>query len=273
MKKLSITLALTGLLLSNAAIAKTVVFNESFTDGTRTNGPDAQDANWWTSTNKDAVEITKGSLGLVSGGSGRGIRATFNPQALPAGKSITATYTFTVPQTIGSNKESSFRVGLYNKSGRQGLDRDISSSSKKPSPLFNGLHGYMIDYDVNLNNASKANIDIRKKSAPTGRLLGTTKGYKHLGGGGNPYTFAPGQTYIGSISLKNVPTGVQVTGTLRNSSRQVLSTFTAVDRGMTTNNIGMLALHVNSKTFGSSKKVNTPDNGLDFRNVKVEVTP
>jgi len=35
----------------------------------------------------------------------------------------------------------------------------------------------------------------------------------------------------------------------------------------------MLAFHVNSKTFGSSKKANTPDNGIDFHNVKVEVLP
>jgi hypothetical protein len=36
-------------------------------------------------------------------------------------------------------------------------------------------------------------------------------------------------------------------------------------------NFGMLAIHANSKTFGSSKKPNTPDNGIDFTRVKLEV--
>jgi len=167
MKKLSITLALSGLLLSNVGIAKTVVFNDTFADGGRNDGPDATDTNWWSTTNKDAIEITKGSLGLVSGGSGRGLRATFKPQPLAIGKAITATFTFTTPQTIGTGKESSFRIGLYNKSGRKGLEGDLKSSSKQPNPLYNGLHGYMIDYDVNPKDASKANIDIRRHNNAT----------------------------------------------------------------------------------------------------------
>ena len=33
------------------------------------------------------------------------------------------------------------------------------------------------------------------------------------------------------------------------------------------NNFGMLAFHVNSKNFGSSKAADSPDNGIEFSNV------
>ena len=53
----------------------------------------------------------------------------------------------------------------------------------------------------------------------------------------------------------------------------MLSEFTAADAESRVTSIGMLAFHVNSKTFGSSKKKDTPDNGIDFSNVKIEVLP
>jgi len=136
---------------------------------------------------------------------------------------------------------------------------------------YDGLPGYMIDFDVNLADASAANIDIRKHNEDTqGRLLGTTKGYTRLGGGGEPYQFEPGQTYTGVLSAKLVGGGVEIAGTLSKGG-EVLSSFTQLDEGSDISTFGMLAFHVNSKTFGSSKERETPDNGLDFTNVKIEV--
>lgn len=272
MKRLISLVAVAGFMAGNA-MAASVIVNDSFTDGGRNNGADAQDTNWWTTTTSGAVEISKGSLGLVSGGSGRGIRATFAPQTLADGQTLKATFTFTTPKTLGTNRDSAFRVGLYDKAGRAALEGDLSASSKKPNVNYDGLPGYMIDFDVNLTDAAKANIDIRKHKQDTqGRLLGTTKGYKHLGGGGNPYQFAPGQTYTGVMTVQKVAAGVTVSGSLSQAGK-VLSTFGVTDKGSATNNFGMLAFHVNSKTFGSSKKKNTPDNGIDFTNVKIEVLP
>lgn len=265
-----IAIAVATVISAGSLQAATVVFNDSFADGGRDNGADAQDTNWWHTTNSAALEISKGSLGLVSGGSGRGLRTTFAPQALSVGKSIKATFTFVTPKTIGTKRDSALRVGMYNKAGRAALDSDQSASSKKPNANYNGLPGYMIDYDVGL---PKANINVRKhKKASTGRLLGTTKGYQDLKGGGNTYRFAPGQTYTGTMTIQQAANGVNVTGTLSQGGK-VLSQFTALDAGAKITNIGMLAFHVNSKTFGSSKKKNTPDNGIDFKNVKVEMQP
>lgn len=272
MKRFISMVAVAGLMAGNA-MAASVVFNDSFTDGGRNNGADAQDTNWWTTTNSSAVEVSKGTLGLVSGGSGRGIRTTFAPQRLADGQTLKATFTFTTPRTIGSNRDSAFRVGLYDKAGRGALESDQSASSKKPNKTYDGLPGYMIDFDINLNDASLANIDVRKHKRDTqGRLLGTTKGYQRIGGGGNPYKFAPGQTYVGVMSVQKVAGGITVAGSLSQGGR-VLSTYSVTDKGSATNNYGMLAFHVNSKTFGSSKKPNTPDNGIDFRNIKLELLP
>lgn len=272
MKRFIPIVAVASLMVGNA-MAATVIVNDSFTDGGRNNGADAQDTNWWTTTASDAIEVSKGSLGLVSGDSGRGIRTTFAPQRLANGQTLRASFTFTTPNTIGTDRDSAFRVGLYDKAGRAALEGDLSASSKAANVNYDGLPGYMIDYDVNLAAASEANIDFRKHKKDTqGRLLGTTKGYQHLDGGGNPYKFAPGQTYTGVIAVQKVATGVTISGSLSQGGK-VLSTYSTTDEGSTTNNFGMLAFHVNSKTFGSSKKANTPDNGIDFKNVKIEVLP
>jgi len=72
--------------------------------------------------------------------------------------------------------------------------------------------------------------------------------------------------------LQRLAGGVQVSGSLSQNGR-VLSQFSKLDEGSNTNNIGMLAFHANSKTFGGSKKRGAPNNGIDFRNVKVEILP
>ena len=257
--------------VSSAPATPGVKVDDSFADGDRTDGADALDTNWWTTTNSAALEIGEGYLGLVTGGSGRGLRTTFAPQTLQDGQTLKASFTFTTPQTVGTNRDSALRVGLYDKLGRAKLESDLGASSKKPNKTYDGLPGYMIDFDVGLKNASKANIDIRKHKDDTrGRLLGTTKGYKRLASGGSPYQFEPETTYVGTISVEKLSTGVTISGSLSQDGK-VLSEFGFTDEGSDVNNFGMLAFHVNSKTFGSSKKKDEPDNGIDITNVKVEV--
>ena len=250
-----------------------MVFDDQFTDGVREDGADEQDTNWWTTTNSSAIEFSEGSLGLVSGGSGRGIRTTFAPQSLSEGQVLKASFTFTTPESVGSNRDSAFRIAFYDKSGRAELEGDLSASSKKPNKSYDGLPGYMIDFDIGMDDITQANIDIRRHKDDTqGRLLGTTKGYKRLGSGGSAYQFLPNESYTGTISIKKIAGGVQIFGSLSQDDT-VLSEFNVIDDGSEINNLGMLAFHVNSKTFGSSKKPDTPDNGIDFTRVMVEVLP
>ena len=254
-----------------------VVFDDNFADGGRDNGVDPQDANWWTSSNSSAIEVEQGMLGLVTGGSGRGIRTTFDPQAISEGQTLKATFSFTTPDTIGTDRDSALRFGFYDKLGRVDLEKDQSASSKKPNSLFDGLPGYMIDFDINLSNVSESNIDIRKhKNDTQGRLLGTTKGYQRLAGGGSNYQIESNQNYHATIAVKRVASGIEISGTLSQGDILLTEFSTTDDTDDTddtdeTMNFGMLAIHANSKTFGSSKKPNTPDNGIDFTRVKLEV--
>ncbi len=249
-----------------------VIFEDDFADGSRDAGGET-DSNWWTTSSSSAIEIAPGALGLVSGGSGRGIRTTFAPQALADGQTLQASFEFTTPESIGTDRDSAFRIGFYDKQGRAELEGDLSASSKSPNPLYDGLPGYMIDFDIGLANPDAANIDIRKHKDDThGRLLGTTKGYERLGSGGAPYAFEPGTTYTGVMSVKKLANGIEISGSL-STGGEVLTEFSQFDEGSDVNNFGMLAFHVNSKTFGTSKKADTPDNGLDFSNVRLEVLP
>ena len=250
-----------------------LVFDDSFADGVRDGGEDALGTDWWTTTNSDALEFAPNMLGLVTGGSGRGIRTTFDPQALQVGQTVLATFTFTTPETIGENRDSALRIGFYDTLGRAELNGDLSASSSSPQSAYNGLPGYMIDFDIEMSDPDVANIDIRRHSDDThGRLLGTTKGYTHLAGGGDPYGFAPNTTYTGTIALSVLENGVEITGSL-SEGNTVLSTFTHFDEGSDVNTVGMLGFHVNSDTFGSSGEPNMPDNGIDFSNVRLEILP
>ena len=98
-------------LVAQADAATTTIVDDDFADGDRTK-TGALDADWWSSnsTSGNSVEIAVGQLGLVTGTSGRGMHATFASQDLLVGSSITATYEFTTPQTIGVNRSTAFKV-------------------------------------------------------------------------------------------------------------------------------------------------------------------
>src|SRR3954470_17179543 len=100
----------TVLISLSSITSATVIVNDSWADGGRNNGADPLDSNWWTSSSSQGIEVGVGSLGLVSGTSGRGIHTVFPTQTLTnVGDKIVATYTFKTPATIGQNLASSFK--------------------------------------------------------------------------------------------------------------------------------------------------------------------
>ena len=266
--RFGLAMGLAALTLTASARAAVVV-NDSWADSERTNGADAQDTSWWTSTNSNAIEDSLNSLGLVSGSAGRGIHGTFTPQPLAVGDVLTATFTFTTPTTVGT-ASTGFKVGMFNRSGNAAFEADLTASSGSPNALYNTLTGYMLDYDV---NTATADINFREKDSPgtTGQLLGTTTGYTGLDGGGDVYTFAASTTYTGVYSITRTASGLELTGSLSNGS-EVLSTFTTSDDSPTATTFDMLAFHANSNVFGQSSTPDTLNNGIDFSNITIEVT-
>ena len=184
--------ALLGALLVMAPTAQAVVIvNDSFADGGRNNGADPLDSNWWTSSSLNGIEVSAGSLGMVTGSSGRGIHTVFPTQTLAnVGDKLVATYTFRTPTNVGSGGAAGFRAGLFDTLGRAGLDADIEASSGTPNPLYGlfstptaALPGYMLDMDV---GTGTEDINFRQHdivptaATPTGRLMGTTTGFTNI---------------------------------------------------------------------------------------------
>ncbi|MCA9237574.1 MAG: hypothetical protein KDA44_19005 [Planctomycetales bacterium] len=253
-----------------ATAAMIDVVDDSWVDGDRTNGADPLDTDWWASTTSSAIEVTIGppnSLGLVTGTSGRGIHGTFASQALVnVGDTLTATFTFTTPATIGGGS-AAYKIGLFNSNGSD-LAQDISASSGSPNALYNPVEGYMMDYDV---NTSTENIQFRVRSAVSGQLLATTGDYTPVSSGGDPYTLAPGTTYTGVFSIAKAAAGLDLSGSLSDGAG-LLSTYSTSDPTGTIGSLDVLAFHANSRIFGSTNASGDPDNGIEFSNIKIEFT-
>jgi hypothetical protein len=270
-----------GFLTMAPTVGAALIVDDSWADGGRTNGADPLDSNWWTSASTNGIEVSVGSLGMVTGSSGRGIHTIFPTQTLAnVGDSLIARYTFTTPATVGGGSGSgAFRAGLFDTLGRAGLDADVSSSSGSPNSLYGyfatntvGLPGYMLDMDVGTGTedlSHRQHDTPVTASTPTGRLMGTTTGFTQLSPTGPDavYTFAPNTTYTGSMKLTRVSaTDMQITSTLGNASHSNTDAFDSAS-------IGMLAFWANSNIFGSSANPGEANNGVDFSNVQIEFIP
>lgn len=267
-------------LLAPAYAAPVLIVDDSWADGGRSDGADALDSNWWTSASSAGIEVSVGSLGMVTGSSGRGIHTIFGTQTLAnIGDKLTATYTFTTPATIGTAQTGGFRVGLFDTLGRAGLNADITASSGSPNSLYGffgtntpGLPGYMMEMDVGTGAEDlnfRSHDTVVTATTPTGRLLGTSTGFTGLSptGPDGAYAFTPNTAYTGSLSLVRISaTELEITGTLGAATHTVTDVFDSTS-------YGMLAFWANSNVFGSSGAANTADNGIDFSNVKIEFTP
>jgi hypothetical protein len=276
-------IAIAAVLLLGITANAAIIVNDSWADGGRNNGADPLDSNWWTSSASSGIEVSVGSLGMVTGTSGRGIHTIFPTQTLAnVGDSLVATYTFTTPATVGPTSGAGvFRVGLFDTLGRAGLDADVSSSSGSPNSLYGlysagtvGLPGYMMDMDL---GTGTEDLNFRQldtpinigAQTPTGRLMGTTTGFTSISPSGpdGAYTFAANTTYSGSMRVtRTSATEMQISGSLGSATHSVTDTFDSVD-------VGMLAFWANSGIFGSSGTPGAADNGIDFSNVTIEFIP
>ncbi len=274
---------LAGTLLLAPSAFGAVIVDDSWADGGRSNGVDPQDSNWWTSASSQGIEVSVGSLGMVTGSSGRGIHTVFPTQTLgDVGDKLIATYTFTTPNTVGSGT-AAFRVGLFDTLERAGLNADVSASSGTPNAVYGwgtgnagpgtaGLPGYMLDMDVATTTASN-DFSFRSHDpgtvGPTGRLMGTTTGFAQISptGPDGAFSFSPNTTYTGSFSIERInATDMRLTATLGSASHTTTDAFDSA-------NLGMLGFWANSNIFGSSSTPNTADNGIDFSNIRIEFIP
>ena len=253
------------------AFGQNIIVNDSWADGGRDNGADPLDAAWWTSSASSGIEVSTGSLGLVTGSSGRGIHGTFAPQTLGIWETLRVTYTFTTPATVGNSLSSPFRVGLMDLNN-PGLAADLTSSSSSPQPLYVGLPGYMADFDVNTGATADTSFREHDLTSTLGRLLGTTSEWISLGSGPDAgYTFTPNTEYVGVFSVTRTGADSAQLFSSMSQSGSLMASYTFSDLSGIANHFGMVAFWANSSTFGSSPDPNTADNGIDFSNIKIEI--
>jgi hypothetical protein len=265
-----------------------VIVDDSFADGNLAQ-TGALDTDWWTGSSSSALEIVPGTLGMVTGTSGRSIHTVFpavtldNPRgAGPQGDKLVVTYTFTTPATVG-NRSTAFRVGLYDSLGRPALDNNVSASSGSPNAEYGWgigtggpgtltLPGVMMDMDV--NNGATSDLNFREHLfntiTGTGRLQATTSGFANISPSGPDIgdVVAPNTTYTGSLTIERITaTEFEYTGVFD------IYTYSNIDSTIDSDVFDFLGFHVNSNTFGSTNQQGQPDNGLDFSNVKIEFIP
>ena len=269
MKRL-IPLCLAAIVAPAMASAQVIV-DDSWADGDRANTGPLQ-ADWWSSssTSANSIEVVTGAMGLISGTSGRGLHGTFAPQTLGIGDTLTATYTFTTPATVGA-AASSLKVAMMD-FNNPGLAADLSSSSSSVNPLYVGLPGYMSDFDV--NSGASADVSIRKHDVTSGlgRFLGTTSEWiDQSTSADNGYTFAADTEYVGVFSVTR--TGADSVDIFSSISQgaTLMDSHTKSDSSAIANNFGMFGIWVNSNTFGSNTTAGDPDNGITFSNIKIEL--
>lgn len=259
-------LSLAGCLAATATAA--IIVDDSFADGDRAaTGP--LQADFYGSSTSGAIESNAGSIGLVSGSSGRQIHGLFPTQTLAnTGDTLITSFSFTTPVTTASGNED-IRFGIFDHLGRNTptqLGQDTSYSSGTPNPDYSGLPGYYSELDVESAD-SGTNLNLRRSDPSTsGRLLATSSGFSNEGSSSDiGYAIVANTDYTATISATRTAGGaLDITTTFLGNS------FTITDPAPASYDFGMLAYGASSGSFGSSNSAGDPDNGIDITNVTVE---
>lgn len=293
-------------LLAPSIVSAQILVDDTWADEelTKTGDPEKKDTDWWCSNhpNRNAFEITasEAGMGMVTGTSGRGLHATFAPQTLAVGDTLTATFHFLTPATVGTDRGAAFKFSMMDGSDPAVAADLLSSSSAGPNPAYIDLAGYMIDFDVNkpIPDDEVENMTFRThdtQSTPdvntTGRGMGTTGEWTTMGSSNNDplevtgYKFTANTEYtvVMAVSKTGANTTV-ITGSL-SQGETLLASHSVVDEDQfddlgaletpsyNANNFGMIGVWVNSNTFGSSSSRGVEDNGITFSNVTVARDP
>ena len=258
----------------------TLVIDNNFVNGNPLTGAGPLESAFYTTSSGSGLASDNGTPGVLdfaSGSSGRAFHTLFAPQTLAnAGDTLTVSYTFTTPATVGSNED--FRVGLFNTGGAPGFDTDISASSGTPNPILNNLPGFSGEFDINTDDADLAIRTHDVNGSPTGRLLTTTGGFDFVSSGdNNGFDIDANTQYTGTVVVVLDENGdLVITQTLLGGTVDETYTDTLPvadidggDAGVNTLTFDFLGFSVTSGAFGSVNNAGEPDNGADFNNISV----
>ena len=279
----------------NASTFTTVIVDDNFADGDRMDNGGPLESSFFNTSSSSGLEATTGSLGLVTGSSGRAIHTLFADQTLVnSGDSITASFTFTTPASVAQSSDSTeeLRFGLFDNLGRTSnteLGTDIVSSSSGtpgPNPLLNGLPGFAVDVDIRDPTTTDPATDVlirRSDPSTSGQLLNTSGGLPSIGSGPDVgFIVQPLTEYTATISiLLNDDDDLEVTGTFVDTDGTFLATNTEVDEDPLSTTFGFFGIAATGFAFGISNDPNEDangdpefglanDNGIEISNVTIE---
>jgi poly(beta-D-mannuronate) lyase len=153
-----------------SVIAGTILLNDSFDDGVRTNQALPNSAKWYASSSSYPLAVSGGALSVAAGGHALAFFKDSGVQSLAVGEQISASFTLNF-STVGTSA-GGLRFGLFNSNG----------TSRPPDPnnaAFTNYDGYIVTttakYPDSSTNSS-GSITFRQRNPGVGGTLISTVG-------------------------------------------------------------------------------------------------
>jgi TonB family protein len=182
----------------------TTVFDESWTNGTRSIQNPPNSLAWYCSSVASSVAVLNGSITLSTGGtSARHLVAYFPRQKLNAGDKLTLTFQCSLAgpfQTIGTATPSSLKVGLFDSNGSLIYDDDNQQSGNPVTYV-----GYAVGTGFSLpDETSPSLLNIRKRNNSKGNLITSNAGIFRQLPSPQPEAqpWQPETAYTGTVSIE-----------------------------------------------------------------------
>jgi pectate lyase len=212
MKHLYQTVLTFALMLAAVSPAcATVLLDDTFADGTRSNQNLPTDSAWFFSTAAD-VTTTAGSMSIaMPSGSFMGITYfgtnSSSPVQLGIGDMLTASITFTLNNVAPLNTSQNFRLGLFDFADSTLSPKRVTADGFGTGTQGAGVQGYALfqNMGVTFNSASPMNL-LKRTTVTDASLLGTSGDYTSLASGpgstNNFPGFASGGQYLLQFSVQ-----------------------------------------------------------------------
>ena len=224
----------TGFVLQSSA---TVIVDDTWADGSRTNAPvSSSSALWYVNTSTDSTNVlrtTVGSMALTNAASSRLALGYFtadpaSPVSLAVGDALKLTLVFTPVGTLTNAPASSannVRIGLYYTDPANGgirTNRDISFIGASSAPgSGTGASGYLMGLNFATAFTRDTPIEFRARTnVSSPNLMGSTTGFYEQVGSSGPAgqmglpAFAAGTTYTLAITITRYATSNVLSATL-----------------------------------------------------------
>jgi len=186
----------------------TVLINDTFSDGSRTNQALPGSAHWYAGGDSSTVNVT--NQALTSNASNTGVMAYFAATTLSVGASLTLSfdYQFSTPSSV----ENSFMFGLYDSTGSQVAKDGVNFNA----PTFRNYTGYATSGVFGVDSSGTGFDHIEERDINNKNLLAMnsyTEGDSTVQSG----AATPGQIYEASMQISRTAAGIVVQSQIGNT--------------------------------------------------------